>query len=500
MNGQAQFTWCRMGALLALIAAAWPMSVWGVSAGRLDFVVGQATATGGDGKSRVLTRGGEINAGDLIQTGADGRVQIRFADGAYMSLQPNTRFKVDDYRYSGKADGSEKSVFSLLKGGLRTISGNIGKVNRDAYRVTTPAATIGIRGTGYHANVNGGLQVHVTQGAVALKNDGGELVVGAGQTGVAKDFNTAPQFGFQSNGPSGDNGGGSGKQAAQEEKKEEKQAGGSTPPATYVAGDTVQSSGDPVVVPVPPPAAATLPSGNGYAFAMASNKESGWMWDVSDAEVTMAPAGRLSAFRADGGEGWVGYGLGTASVVTEYTGADEYIAWGTWANGTLEYLGDMMIPDDSLPLSGNERFTYVTGAPTPVGALPGGTASYSLLGASQVAGTDGALGSVTAANLSVDFGLSKITGMDFTLNITSGAHQGAKTLIADAANLDQDFWMSGNTFSGYLFSSSGCVGGCSAYVSGFFAGPGAVRAGFAYDVYETGTVRYFQGTVAVKKN
>jgi hypothetical protein len=53
-------------------------------------------------------------------------VQLRFTDGAYVSLQPQTLFRVDDYRYDGKADGNERGFFSLLKGACapsRVLSG-----------------------------------------------------------------------------------------------------------------------------------------------------------------------------------------------------------------------------------------------------------------------------------------------------------------------------------------------------------------------------------------
>ncbi|HWY23269.1 MAG TPA: hypothetical protein VNX47_00020, partial [Nevskia sp.] len=46
-------------------------------------------------------------------------------------------------------NGASRAFFSLLKGGFRSISGLIGKLNHDEYRVSTPVATIGIRGTDY---------------------------------------------------------------------------------------------------------------------------------------------------------------------------------------------------------------------------------------------------------------------------------------------------------------------------------------------------------------
>src|SRR5690606_35872190 len=62
--------------------------------------------------------------------------------------QPNTDFAIREYRYDGRTDGSERGLFGLLKGAMRAVTGAIGRVNRSAYEIQTPTATIGIRGTG----------------------------------------------------------------------------------------------------------------------------------------------------------------------------------------------------------------------------------------------------------------------------------------------------------------------------------------------------------------
>ena len=67
---------------------------------------------------------------------------------------------------------------------MRTVSGAIGKVNRTNYKVQTPVATIGIRGTGYAATQepNGRLLLTVSKGMVNLANDFGNTNVPAGGT------------------------------------------------------------------------------------------------------------------------------------------------------------------------------------------------------------------------------------------------------------------------------------------------------------------------------
>src|SRR5262249_6769685 len=112
------------------------------------------TVSGLDGREQALQRGAELDNGDTVRT-AEGRAQLRFSDGAYVSLQPDSEFAIRDYRFDGKTDGTERGFFGLLKGAMRTVSGLVGRVNRDQYQVTTPTATIGIRGTGGVIQVRG---------------------------------------------------------------------------------------------------------------------------------------------------------------------------------------------------------------------------------------------------------------------------------------------------------------------------------------------------------
>lgn len=147
------------------------------AAGKVLFVVGTVNITSNQ-QVRSVQQGAEINAQDTIETKSNGKLQIRFTDGSIVSLSPNTRFYVERYLFNGKNDGNETGFFSLFKGTFRTVSGLIGKgANKDAYKVSTPTATIGIRGTEYTATEDNGLTVQVHKGAVFVTNEvGGTLV------------------------------------------------------------------------------------------------------------------------------------------------------------------------------------------------------------------------------------------------------------------------------------------------------------------------------------
>lgn len=133
------------------------------------FASGQPQVVAADGSTRQLQRGAEVLAGETIET-RDGRVQLRFRDGASMSLQPGTSFRVDRFRFSGeRVIPDDGIVMTLIKGGLRTVTGWLGRKDRSQYRIRTTVATIGIRGTEFGAVMDeGGLQVTTYAGLVEV--------------------------------------------------------------------------------------------------------------------------------------------------------------------------------------------------------------------------------------------------------------------------------------------------------------------------------------------
>jgi hypothetical protein len=194
-------------AVLALVATASPaQSAREPAAG--DAEAAQVLAAEGD---TMLMRGGSLSTpvrrdvplrgGDRIRTGADGRVQLRFADGALISLQPGTDFRIEAWAYDAIR---QRSWFELMHGSMRAVSGSIGKRERDDWRLRTPTATIGIRGTeftveevrcpaaGCAPDAEGGLTLAVIAGRVAVVNDAGSIDVPAGSTLRLRDARTVP--------------------------------------------------------------------------------------------------------------------------------------------------------------------------------------------------------------------------------------------------------------------------------------------------------------------
>jgi hypothetical protein len=155
-----------------------------------------------DGSVRLLSEKSEVRQGDIINTERDSYAQVKFTDGGQIVLRPSSQVKIEAYQHNAAAPEQDTFAMRLLKGGLRAVTGLIGRSNRDAYRMSTQTATIGIRGTTFQAidvppgvsGANPGVYVTVSDGAVALVSGGAEALVNAGQTAYSASVNTPPQI------------------------------------------------------------------------------------------------------------------------------------------------------------------------------------------------------------------------------------------------------------------------------------------------------------------
>lgn len=124
----------------------------------------QSTSASGPGGSRTLAAAKPVYSGDHIRTSSGGEAQIVFADNTRLVIGPNSSIVIDKYVYNPGASGAQVSM-QLAKGAFRFISGRGSK--RD-FRITTPSATLGIRGTAFDVGVGGriGTGVAVFDGSV----------------------------------------------------------------------------------------------------------------------------------------------------------------------------------------------------------------------------------------------------------------------------------------------------------------------------------------------
>lgn len=174
-------------ALFLLILSSY-QQVFAESVANVIFAKGEVQAINDKSDKRDLQKGASIEQGDTIVT-KTGYIQLRFTDGGLISFYDNTEFKVADYHYSNKTDGSEKAFFQFVKGAFRTV---VGSINKERYQVKTNLATIGTRGTEYSASLDKTLQIDVFEGKVLLNNQAGDFIVQAGHSALVQDVFTMP--------------------------------------------------------------------------------------------------------------------------------------------------------------------------------------------------------------------------------------------------------------------------------------------------------------------
>lgn len=165
-------------------------------AGKVISVKGELRAINTEKQTRQLKRRSVFYEGDTLKTTTGTYAQIRFSDGALMSLKPDTEFHIARYNFQQEGNGKNWSIGRLIKGSMRTITGVIGKKDPKAYQIITSPGTIGIRGTVYELALQKGLYVAVWRGGVTIKNNTGGMDIGMGSDfnyAYVSNSNTPPQ-------------------------------------------------------------------------------------------------------------------------------------------------------------------------------------------------------------------------------------------------------------------------------------------------------------------
>lgn len=440
--------------VLVALAACYPVIGYTAGSARIDFAIGNVLAVSPSGAQRGLAKGGEVFSGETVRTGPDGRAHLRFNDGAMLSLQPQTDFRLDNYHFTGQQDGQERSLFSLLRGGLRTITGLIGKTNRDNYKVTTSVATIGIRGTEYTISYidSDTISLATGEGSIEVCNRAGCVVLSSGDAAIisgpdtpARITDTRPRL---------------------------------DPPqpfalalASFSTSEARNPDGSLAVVP-------GLASGPGYTMAYAGYDMTGGssLFPDTRSDVTATFDGASTLTSATGG----GSDFTAGSIAGGFS-ADGVIGWGRWSTGTASNVGG------TSSLVDVKDFHYVIGKTTAASeltALAGLTATYNMIGYTLPTSTTGGVGGALSGTLTASFGASLMA-----ISLDMAVPFGGTT-----------YNLTGTTSSvvGPTFALD-AVGGSTSFanVAGFFAGTNASHAGISYKL-STGS-ETVTGTAAFKR-
>jgi len=432
----------RNAVLLMALAAAYPLTALS-AAGVAQYAVGDVSVRRGPANLQVA-KGQLIESGDNIVTGASGQTQIRFSDGGLVSLTPNSQLNINRYADENDA-GKDSFAVSFLRGGMRAITGLIGKRRAENYKVTTNTATIGIRGSAFSAKINpdGTMDVAGEQDTIEVCTNAGCVPLIVGEIVRVESQDRLPTRTAQrSNVPP---------LAAREDLFTPQNPADITPPG--LPGNQAVTEHTDI--------AAMFASGDDFLFD--DHPRGGNPYSYSGGASFI---GSFLTMHDDGESGYGGSSVLSTSITTPNAGAlgsvgdPDFIGWGYWASGSA-----------SGPV-GNGTVTdvhYLAGRPTPHGQMPvTGSATYNLAGGTAPTATSGGTtltGTLVSASLTAYFDAGYV---DATVNtrFTQPGGSVVNVNITDLAGI-----------SGSTFRSVGCGNG---NVNGFFTGALAARAGIVY--------------------
>jgi len=427
-------------AALALAGA-----VHAADVGRVLLSAGDTSAIRGNQVVK-LSFGSMIQDRDLLRTGPASNLQIRFADESIFSMKQNSELRVDEFRFTGREDGSERGFFSLLRGGFRTVTGLIGRSNHSNYRLSTVTATIGIRGTDYAAtlcqgdcrNSDGsaakdglyGRVLGLSHGTnrIDVSNERDSKAFGINENFYVADAKSivepllvAPDFvsnrleGRKQGGSKGESGGAGDEQATSGGAAAESRPSSTPDPLPqleFVATQDLGPQGTPVVVVSAAPTIAIVGSffdplnmsdpSDGGAFLAPANL----ITDPAGASATLATTQKLIGLSAppdsdaetNGSSSTTTAGTVSGSVIDETVSNSLNAHWGRWTSGTF-------VDSSTTTITANNQFHYLYGPLTPPEVVAGktGTFTMSMVGGTTPTNQLGQTATSFSTSLTIDF-------------------------------------------------------------------------------------------------
>jgi hypothetical protein len=506
-------------ALLTALSITFSGSVFAV-AGKFQFVNGEVQVIDTTGKPRLAQKGGAIDEGETVSSSGNGFAQIKMEDGGFFAVRPDTEFKVDTFQFNGKEDGSEKGVFSLIKGSLRSVTGLIGKKHKDNYKIQTATSTIGIRGSGADVGHSDtiGTAVRTLFGGHSLTSGGKTIVTGPGQTALAPPgqapgyvanfpFNTATAPGGNGQGEKNEGNGAGGK--SEQQPVEKQGSNKADKPEPLVVTDQK------VVIPIKDTEGndytknedtsggaigrgfTGLPAGTNYVHYITALKASGAGYIVAEqgaggyryspSNYTFDSNGMLVGVASselkitDASYSDFDYG---PSSLTVLSGAG-FDAYHTPDNSIFIGRGsNLAVNTTCTACSGTDNFIsahFLVGLATPATLVQTltGTTNYALAGSTHPTDAFGNVGTLNSAYLTANF-TNQTVGFNVDVTIAS------KNLVASGSNipiLDNGFDAKsvGGVGNLTVTCTGACTGANASVGGGFFGNAGASAAlGYAF--------------------
>ena len=97
---------------------------------------------------RTPTPGDGLREAERVSTGQTGAATLTLKDGTVLTLGPNTTVDLNKFQFDAT---TQKGHFALdlLQGSIRVVTGLLARINPELFKVTTPTAVVGVRGTDF---------------------------------------------------------------------------------------------------------------------------------------------------------------------------------------------------------------------------------------------------------------------------------------------------------------------------------------------------------------
>lgn len=129
---------------------------------------------------------------DLLETGGEARLAITLEDGTMLTLGENASLRIDEFVYQPDS-GTGKVGLSVLEGAFLFVGGDTEKMENSQVDIDTAVGTLGVRGTTvWGGRIDGSFGVLVAEGSVTVRNNAGEVQLGAGEGTQVESMDTAP--------------------------------------------------------------------------------------------------------------------------------------------------------------------------------------------------------------------------------------------------------------------------------------------------------------------
>lgn len=485
--------------------------------GRVLLASGEVHALRG-GLTVPLNYGDWIKDRDVLRTGAASNLQVRFNDESVISLKENSQLGIDSFQF-GKtvAPNDERALLRLLKGGLRTITGLVGRSRPQNYSLSTVTATIGIRGTDYAATLcqgdcknddgtpaKDGLYGRVVgqsggSNRIAIRNERFERVFGIDENFYVADARSEPQRLLEAPPFVANRLEGRGRA-----ENRDKSAGTGSERATGGGGQDSRGTTDHIDrAPLRSPlnnfvSTEEQAEGGGLAVLQAPlgllisvvDRASGAF--VFPSQLTFS-SGKLIAYNVSGvenGSPFIASGTTSAANVAD-SGilAAANASWGRWTAGSFAFNGTSTSIGPAP--SGNLHYLVADLAPFSVIAAKTGTASFSHVGGTTP--TDSVSPVNTASifsfgNINVDFTARSAALTSLNMQFPTGVNY-----AFSAVPMTMHVAPGAVTLEGVKVNPVGCTGGiCTAgspatlTVRGAFVGPAGNHIGAAFKTQSVG--------------